>query len=75
MQPIRQQHLCGKLVNVEAFQSHGETILSVTDPESGQPLERCPECGEEFFENTLFPLDIFPEVFAELAESLMLEEA
>lgn len=75
MQPIRQQHLCGNLVNAEAYQGHGETLLLVTDPSNGQVLERCPECGEQFFENTLFPLDFFPEAWAELAESLVLEEA
>lgn len=75
MQPITQQHLCGQFVHVQAFQSHGETLLDVTDPATGAQLAVCPECGEEFFEETLFPLDFFPEAFAELAESLIPEEA
>lgn len=63
-----QQHLCGQLINVEAFQSHGETILYLEDPRTRQQIEHCPECGEEIFENTLFPLDICPAWFAEMAE-------
>lgn len=62
------QHLCSQLINVEAFQSHGETILYLEDPRTRQQIERCPECGEEIFENTLFPLDICPARFAEMAE-------
>ncbi len=69
------QHLCGQMINVEAFQSHGETLLSLEDPETGQPLERCPECGEVPADETLFPLDFFLEVYAELAERLVPEEA
>ncbi len=65
------QHLCGQMVNVTVWQSHGETILDVSDLLTGEQLDTCPECGEEFFQNTLFPLDIFPMIAAEeLAVSL-----
>ncbi len=61
------QHLCGHVVDARVWITHGETILDVSDPESGLPITICPECGEEFFENTLFPLDIFPELAALMA--------
>jgi hypothetical protein len=57
------------MVNVQAWQSHGETILDISDQQTGEQLEKCPECGGEFTEETLFPLDFFPEVFAEMAEA------
>ena len=68
------QHICGKVVSVEAFQSHGETILYVEDPATGQQIERCPECEELVIEEMLFDLDFIPEVWAEMAEMIM-EEA
>jgi hypothetical protein len=62
------------MVNVEAFHSHGETILDMVDTETGQQInDRCPECGEGISDETLFPLDFFPEVYAEMAEA-MIEE-
>lgn len=64
------QHLCGQMINVEKFQSHGETILSFENPATGEQIERCPECGEVISEEMLFPLDMFPEVYAEMADSL-----
>ncbi len=69
------QHLCGRVVKVQAWKSHGETILEVSEPKSGQTLYTCPECGEEFFENTLFPMDIFPTIAAEEMAILMTKEA
>ena len=68
------QHICGKVISVEAFQSHGETILYLEDPDTGQQIERCPECGEVIIENLLFDLDFIPEIWAEMAEMIM-EEA
>ncbi len=65
------QHLCGEMVNVEVFQSHGETILYIENPATGEQIERCPDCGEVISEGMLLPLDFFPEVYAEMAESLV----
>ena len=71
---IAQQHICGAMVNVEAYQTHGQTILYVETLE-GQQIDHCPECGEELIESSLFALDIFPQVqlAAEMAESLIEE--
>ena len=67
---MKQQHLCGKQLEVGFFVSHGETILDVVDPDTGaQVYDRCPECGEEVNEGVLFPIDIFLEVYAEMAEA------
>lgn len=65
------QHLCGKMINVAAFQSHGETILDMTDADTGKQInDKCPECGETIYENMLFSMDFFPEVYAEMAEAV-----
>ena len=66
------QHICSEIVNAEAFQSHGETILYVEDL-TGKQIEYCPGCGELIAEGMLFPLDIFPEVYAEMAERELVE--
>lgn len=67
------QHVCGRMVNVDFFDSHGEIILDLTDPEDGAQIRACLECGEVIEQGCLFPLDFFPEVFAEMAESLIEE--
>lgn len=60
------QHLCGQIVAVAAWHVHGETILDVTDPHTGEPLAVCPDCGEPFFENTLFSLELFQVITEEV---------
>jgi hypothetical protein len=63
------------MVDVTAFQSHGETILDLVDHDTGAQLsaDRCVECGEDVFENTLFALDYDLEPFTDL--SVMVLEA
>jgi hypothetical protein len=62
------QHICSKMIHVAFFDSHGEIILDMQDPDTGQQIDHCPECGEEITQGMLFSLDFFPEVYAEMAE-------
>ena len=66
----KMQHLCSKIVDVEWFECRGEIILDIHDPETGEQIEACPECGWEILPEQLFSLDIFPEIqlIAEMAE-------
>ncbi|MBV5322577.1 MAG: hypothetical protein JZU60_01930 [Ilumatobacteraceae bacterium] len=56
---MNMQHLCGKVISVDWFSSHGEVILDMKDPASGSQIQtHCPECGEEIFTNTLFRAEV-----------------
>ena len=70
---MQQQHICGKVLNVDWFSCRGEIILDVHDPETGEQVEQCPECGEEIFQNRLFDLDIFAGILVKMDEFEMME--
>lgn len=62
------QHICGKVLEVQAWDTHGEIVLDIQDPETGRQITHCSECGEEIHNETLFRMDFFPEIFAEMVE-------